>query len=106
MAWADKDDAIDWQAYFHLRNRLIVAALYQDGDAKGITRSIFKSTLKHTMCMEYSTMAIQIEAMKDFLAGPDQLFDILESSLPRIAKLRSNNSDAVILGVQGRPTSP
>ena len=97
MAWADKDDAIDWQAYFHLRNRLIVAALYHDGDAKGITRSIFKSTLKHTMCMEYSTMAIQIEAMKDFLAGPDQLFDILESSLPRIAKLRSNYSDAVII---------
>ncbi|APT95988.1 glycosyl transferase [Corynebacterium stationis] len=97
MAWADKDDAIDWQAYFHLRNRLIVAALYHDGDAKGITRSIFKSTLKHTMCMEYSTMAIQIEAMKDFLAGPDQLFDILESSLPRIAKLRSNYSDAVIV---------
>ena len=97
MAWADKDDAIDWQAYFHLRNRLIVAALYHDGDAKGITRSIFKSTLKHTMCMEYSTMAIQIEAMKDFWAGPDQLFDILESSLPRIAKLRSNYSDAVII---------
>ena len=97
MAWADKDDAIDWQAYFHLRNRLIVAALYHDGDAKGITRSIFKSTLKHTMCMEYSTMAIQIEAMKDFLAGPDQLFDILESSFPRIAKLRSNYSDAVII---------
>ncbi|PQM74200.1 glycosyltransferase [Corynebacterium sp. J010B-136] len=97
MAWADKDDAIDWQAYFHLRNRLIVAALYHDGDAKGITRSIFKSTLKHTMCMEYSTMAIQIEAMKDFLAGPNQLFDILESSLPRIAKLRSNYSDAVII---------
>jgi galactofuranosylgalactofuranosylrhamnosyl-N-acetylglucosaminyl-diphospho-decaprenol beta-1,5/1,6-galactofuranosyltransferase len=47
--------------------------------------------------MEYSTMAIQIEAMKDFLAGPDQLFDILESSLPRIAKLRSNYSDAVII---------
>ncbi|NME88939.1 glycosyltransferase [Corynebacterium stationis] len=97
MAWADKDDAIDWQAYFHLRNRLIVAALYHEGDVKGITRSIFKSTLKHTMCMEYSTMAIQIEAMRDFLAGPDQLFDILESSLPRIAKLRSNYSDAVII---------
>lgn len=23
MAWSDKDDAIDWQAYFHLRNRLV-----------------------------------------------------------------------------------
>ena len=97
MAWADKDDAIDWQAYFHLRNRLIVAAMYHEGPAKGITKSIFKSTLKHTMCMEYSTMAIQIEAMRDFLAGPDHLFDILESSLPRIAQIRKNYSDAVIL---------
>ena len=97
MAWADKDDAIDWQAYFHLRNRLIVAAMYHEGPVKGITKSIFKSTLKHTMCMEYSTMAIQIEAMRDFLAGPDHLFDILESSLPRIAQIRKNYSDAVIL---------
>ena len=97
MAWADKDDAIDWQAYFHLRNRLIVAALYHEGDPRGITRSIFKSTLKHTMCMEYSTMAIQLEAMKDFLAGPDRLFDILESSLPRIAEIRKGYSDAVII---------
>ena len=31
MAWSDKDDAIDWQAYFHLRNRLVVAALHWDG---------------------------------------------------------------------------
>ncbi|QNE90323.1 galactofuranosyltransferase GlfT2 [Corynebacterium incognita] len=97
MAWADKDDAIDWQAYFPLRNRLIVAAMYHDGDAKGITRSIFKSTLKHTMCMEYSTMAIQIEAMRDFLAGPEHLFDILETSLPRIAEIRKGYSDAVII---------
>ncbi len=97
MAWADKDDAIDWQAYFHLRNRLIVAAIYHEGSPKGITRSILKSTMKHTMCMEYSTMAIQIEAMRDFLAGPDQLFDILETSLPRIAEIRKGYSDAVII---------
>ena len=30
MAWSDKDDAIDWQAYFHLRNRLVVSALHWD----------------------------------------------------------------------------
>ncbi|QPK79015.1 glycosyltransferase [Corynebacterium lizhenjunii] len=97
MAWADKDDAIDWQAYFHLRNRLIVAALYHEGDPGGIFRSIFRSTLKHVMCMEYSTIAIQIEAMEDFLAGPDQLFDILETSLPRIAEIRKEYSDAVVI---------
>ena len=39
MAWSDKDDAIDWQAYFHLRNRLVVAALHWDGDVRGLVRS-------------------------------------------------------------------
>ncbi|MEX3504322.1 glycosyltransferase [Corynebacterium sp. LK2510] len=98
MAWADKDDAIDWQAYFHLRNRLIVAALYHEGeDPSGILKNMLKSTYKHIMCMEYSTMAIQVEAMKDFLKGPDQLFDILETSLPRIQNIRKDYSDAQVI---------
>lgn len=98
MAWADKDDAIDWQAYFHLRNRLIVAALYHEGDdPSGILKNMIKSTYKHIMCMEYSTMAIQVEAMKDFLKGPDQLFEILESSLPRVQQIRSKFDDAKII---------
>ena len=97
MAWADKDDAIDWQAYFHLRNRLIVASMYHDGDPNGLLKSMLKSSYKHIMCMEYSTLAIQIEAMKDFLAGPDQLFDILESSLPRIQGIRKDYSDAQVI---------
>ena len=97
MAWADKDDAIDWQAYFHTRNRLIVAALHHHGDARGITASMRKSTLKHIMCMEYSTLAIQIEAMKDFLAGPDRLFASLESDLPKVQQIRSQYSDAQVI---------
>ena len=97
MAWSDKDDAIDWQAYFHLRNRLIVAALQHEGSPKGIVASMTKATAKHLMCLEYSTVAIQNEAMKDFLAGPDQLFDILETALPRINALRKNYPDAVVV---------
>ena len=46
---------------------------------------------------EYSTIAIQNEAMRDFLAGPDQLFGILESSLPRIQGIRKEYSDAQVL---------
>ena len=82
MAWADKDDAIDWQAYFHMRNRLIVASIYGPDNPEAMLKNMQKSTAKHYFCMEYSTIAIQNEAMRDFLAGPDQLFDILESSLP------------------------
>ena len=97
MAWSDKDDAIDWQAYFHLRNRLIVAALHHDGPTGGILRSMQKATIKHLMCLEYSTVAIQNEAMRDFLKGPEQLFDVLESSLPKVAAMRKQYPDAVKL---------
>ncbi|MEY8565604.1 glycosyltransferase [Corynebacterium sp.] len=97
MAWSDKDDAIDWQAYFHLRNRLIVAALQHEGSPTGIIASMAKATAKHLMCLEYSTVAIQNEAMKDFLAGPDQLFEILETALPRINALRKQYPDAVVV---------
>ncbi|KQB83349.1 glycosyltransferase [Corynebacterium oculi] len=106
MSWADKDDAIDWQAYFHLRNRLIVAAMYHRGDVKGIIKSLRKSTFKHAMCLEYSTMAIQIEALKDFLAGPDHLFEILESSLPRINALRKQYPDAQVVPSAASLPSP
>ncbi|AWT27254.1 Galactofuranosyltransferase GlfT2 [Corynebacterium provencense] len=97
MAWSDKDDAIDWQAYFHLRNRLIVAALQHEGSPNGIIASMAKATTKHLMCLEYSTVAIQNEAMKDFLAGPDHLFEILGTALPRISALRKNFPDAVVV---------
>ena len=97
MAWSDKDDAIDWQAYFHLRNRLIVAAFHHDGPTGGILRSMQKATIKHLMCLEYSTVAIQNEAMRDFLKGPEGLFDVLESSLPKVAAMRKQYPDAVKL---------
>ena len=97
MAWSDKDDAIDWQAYFHLRNRLIVAALHWDGNIRGLLRSHLKATLKHLLCLEYSTVAIQNKAMDDFLAGPEHLFSILESSLPDVRAMRQQYPDAVVL---------
>ena len=88
MAWSDKDDAIDWQAYFHLRNRLVVAAMHWDGNVAGLIASHLKATLKHLLCLEYSTVAIQNKAMDDFLAGPEHIFSILESALPEVRKMR------------------
>jgi galactofuranosylgalactofuranosylrhamnosyl-N-acetylglucosaminyl-diphospho-decaprenol beta-1,5/1,6-galactofuranosyltransferase len=97
MAWSDKDDAIDWQAYFHLRNRLVVAAMHWDGNISGLIASHLKATLKHLLCLEYSTVAIQNKAMDDFLAGPEHIFSILESALPEVRKMRESYPDAVVL---------
>jgi galactofuranosylgalactofuranosylrhamnosyl-N-acetylglucosaminyl-diphospho-decaprenol beta-1,5/1,6-galactofuranosyltransferase len=97
MAWSDKDDAIDWQAYFHLRNRLVVAAMHWDGKISGLLASHMKATLKHLLCLEYSTVAIQNKAMDDFLAGPEHIFSILESALPDVRAMRQEYPDAVVL---------
>lgn len=97
MAWSDKDDAIDWQAYFHLRNRLVVAALYQPGNGRGMIADTVKATIKHLLCLEYSTVAIQNLAIRDFLAGPDRLFELLPSALGAVHDLRKQYPDAVIL---------
>ncbi|GGN88905.1 glycosyltransferase [Nocardia rhizosphaerihabitans] len=97
MAWSDKDDAIDWQAYFHLRNRLVVASLHLPGDGKPMIVNTVKATLKHLLCLEYSTVAIQNEAIRDFLAGPEGLFDLLPSALGKIHAMRKQYPDAVVL---------
>ncbi|MFC8529110.1 glycosyltransferase [Nocardia sp. NPDC057227] len=97
MAWSDKDDAIDWQAYFHLRNRLVVASLYLPGNARALVVNTVKATLKHLLCLEYSTVAIQNQAIRDFLAGPDKLFELLPSALGAVHAMRRSYPDAVVL---------
>jgi galactofuranosylgalactofuranosylrhamnosyl-N-acetylglucosaminyl-diphospho-decaprenol beta-1,5/1,6-galactofuranosyltransferase len=97
MAWSDKDDAIDWQAYFHLRNRLVVASLHMPGNGRGMVVNTVKATLKHLLCLEYSTVAIQNLAIRDFLAGPERLFQLLPSALGAVHELRKQYPDAVIL---------
>ena len=98
MPWSDKDDATDWQAYFHLRNRLVVAALhspYRYGGA--MMRDSLKNTLKHLMSLEYSTVALQELAMHDFAEGPDALFDALPTALGEVRKRRTEFDDGRVL---------
>ncbi|GAA4484246.1 galactofuranosyl transferase GlfT2 [Rhodococcus olei] len=97
MAWSDKDDAIDWQAYFHLRNRLVVASLHMPGNGRGMVVNTVKATLKHLLCLEYSTVAIQNQAIRDFLGGPEHIFDLLPTALGEVHAMRREYPDAVVL---------
>ena len=80
MPWTDKNDATDWQAYFHTRNRLVMAALHSPYDIRStLLKQGLKLSLRHLLSMEYSTVAIQQKAIEDFLAGPSKLFDSLRT---------------------------
>jgi galactofuranosylgalactofuranosylrhamnosyl-N-acetylglucosaminyl-diphospho-decaprenol beta-1,5/1,6-galactofuranosyltransferase len=98
MPWTDKDDATDWQAYFHLRNRLVVAAMYSNrAQPTGLIKHSLKSTFKHLLSLEYSTVALQDRAIEDFLAGPQVLFDLLPAALPDVRRQRAEFDDGRIL---------
>jgi galactofuranosylgalactofuranosylrhamnosyl-N-acetylglucosaminyl-diphospho-decaprenol beta-1,5/1,6-galactofuranosyltransferase len=98
MPWTDKNDATDWTAYFHTRNRLIMAALHSPDEVKNnIVKQGLKLTLRHLLSMEYSTVAVQQKALEDFLNGPDGLFDTLRTALPEVRELRKHYDDAQTL---------
>ncbi|SDN04822.1 galactofuranosylgalactofuranosylrhamnosyl-N-acetylglucosaminyl-diphospho-decaprenol beta-1,5/1,6-galactofuranosyltransferase [Allokutzneria albata] len=98
MPWTDKNDATDWTIYFHVRNRMILAALHSPEQVKSaIIQQMLKLTLRHLLSMEYSTVALQLKAVDDFMAGPDRLFDSLRTKLPEVQELRKNYSDAQIV---------
>ncbi|MDQ3760635.1 MAG: glycosyltransferase [Actinomycetota bacterium] len=95
MPWTDKDDATDWTAYFHLRNRMITLALHSPYDVRrALVQDGLRTTFKHLMAMEYSTVALHHKSIEDFLDGPEGLFAALHDALPAVRKLREGYDDA------------
>ncbi len=93
MSFLEKDDTSDWQAYFHYRNRFVAAALHGPDNPRALLIDTFKRTLRHLMLMEYSAVALQEMALRDFLAGPDMLFPKLPVVLGEIRARRAQYDD-------------
>ena len=50
VPWTDKNDALDWQAYFHQRNRIIAALLHSPYERGGrMVRESFEPPVKHLL---------------------------------------------------------
>jgi galactofuranosylgalactofuranosylrhamnosyl-N-acetylglucosaminyl-diphospho-decaprenol beta-1,5/1,6-galactofuranosyltransferase len=95
VPWTDKNDALDWQAYFHQRNRFVAALLHSPFPHGGrMIRESFNHQVKHLLAMQYSTVELRHLALEDALAGPDQLHDDLPIKLGQVRELRKQFSDA------------
>ncbi|MDN5747518.1 MAG: glycosyltransferase, partial [Pseudonocardia sp.] len=93
MSFLEKDDTSDWQAYFHYRNRFVAAALHGPESPRALLLDTVKRSLRHLMLMEYSAMALQEMALRDFLAGPSALFPKLPVVLGEIRATRAEYDD-------------
>ncbi len=93
MSFLEKDDTSDWQAYFHYRNRYVAAALHGPDNPRALLLDTIKRTLRHLLLMEYSAVALQEMALRDFLAGPEALFPKLPVVLGEVRALRAKYDD-------------
>jgi galactofuranosylgalactofuranosylrhamnosyl-N-acetylglucosaminyl-diphospho-decaprenol beta-1,5/1,6-galactofuranosyltransferase len=94
-AWVGKDDAIDWTAYYHWRNRFIVALFYLD--QKHAPKFLYDSyiwTIAMAACMRYSVSTLYIDALNFLYNNPVDLINDLEIRKPIIDKIRSEFSDS------------
>ncbi len=95
VSWIDKDDLVGWQAYFHARNRFIAALIHSPYEFGGkVVRQSHSYDVKHLVSMQYATAQGRIMALRDLLAGPDQLHDLLSVKLPEIRSMMAKYSDS------------
>ncbi|QEO13540.1 glycosyltransferase [Agromyces intestinalis] len=93
VSWVDKDDSHDWQAFFHARNRLVAALLHSPKRRGGkLWRSNLASDVKNLLTMDYYTVAMKHEAIRNVLRGPGQLHTDM---VDRLARVRALGADFV-----------
>ena len=95
IPWGDKNDAVDWQAYFHLRNRFIAALLHSPYPKGGrMIRESLNHQIAHLVSMQYSTAELRLKALEDVLAGPEALHGMLATKLNDVNAFRKQFTDA------------
>lgn len=98
VPWTDKNDALDWQSYFHVRNRFIAALLHSKYPRGGrLVRESLNHQIKHAVTMQYSTVELRHKALEDVLAGPYALHDVIGTTLPELKSLVKGYDDAKII---------
>ena len=95
VPWTDKNDALDWQAYFHQRNRTVAALLHSPYQFGGrLVRESFNHQVKHLLAMQYSTAELRLLALEDILEGPEQLHPSIVTRLGDVRSMRAEHVDA------------
>ena len=74
VPWTDKNDGLDWQSYFHQRNRFVAALIHSPYPRGGrMIQESLNHQIAHLVAMQYSTVELRHQALLDVLDGPDAL---------------------------------
>jgi galactofuranosylgalactofuranosylrhamnosyl-N-acetylglucosaminyl-diphospho-decaprenol beta-1,5/1,6-galactofuranosyltransferase len=93
--WTDKNDALDHNAYYHLRNRLVAALLHSNEPHGGqLIGESLERQLQALLSMQYSTVALRALAVEDVLRGPAHLHAEIGTKLAWLREFRLQYADA------------
>jgi galactofuranosylgalactofuranosylrhamnosyl-N-acetylglucosaminyl-diphospho-decaprenol beta-1,5/1,6-galactofuranosyltransferase len=94
IPWTDKNDGLDWQSYFHQRNRFVAALLHSPYPRGGrMVRESLNHQIKHLVSMQYATVEMRHRALEDVLAGPYALHGQLATKLGEVNALAQQFTD-------------
>ncbi|MGI6879161.1 glycosyltransferase [Microbacterium sp. gxy059] len=97
VSWVGKDDAIDWQAYYHARNRIVAALLHSEEPEGGrLLRHSRRVDLKHLISMQYYPVALRMRALRDVLSGPDHMRRTLATRMPEARRLAARFPETTV----------
>jgi galactofuranosylgalactofuranosylrhamnosyl-N-acetylglucosaminyl-diphospho-decaprenol beta-1,5/1,6-galactofuranosyltransferase len=104
VSWVGKDDSIDWQAYFHARNRIVAGLLHSEAPKAGtLLRHSRRLDLKHLMMMQYYPVALRHRALRDVLRGPQHMRENLATAMPAARALAQKFPETVVYKEPGVP---
>lgn len=104
VSWVGKDDSIDWQAYFHARNRIVAGLLHSEIPRGGtLIRHSRRVDLKHLMMMQYYPVALRHRALRDVLSGPAHMRANLATAMPAARALAAEYPETIVHKDTGVP---
>lgn len=93
FGWKDGDE---WYRYFNLRNALITAALHTGFAPGRIAARLGQLLSQYLVAMHYGLAATLLQAVEDFLAGPDVLGDGSSAAATTIRRIRADYPETVV----------
>ncbi|MDR0950653.1 MAG: glycosyltransferase [Candidatus Ancillula sp.] len=105
MPWTEKDDRLDWQAFYHQRNKLLAAMLHSPFKKGGHSiQHSFLADVKHLFCYQYGAVELRHQGIRDLLSGPEHLHKTIFERNQTIRKtLKTFHDGQIIKNVEDFP---
>ena len=95
MPWHEKDDTIDWQAYFHRRNRIVAALLHSPYDHGGkLVQESLETQVRHLLSMQYVAGRDGPDGDRGHPRRSERMHRDVLHRLPELNKMRKEYTDS------------